>query len=187
MSQTDADSIDIQAMAGGDRGALARLYDRHAPTLLALGLSMLRNRPEAEDLLHDVFLEAWRQAAAYDPQRGSVRTWLLVRMRSRALDRRRSAVRCSTLRADAEPIVPESAAPEPWLRDALASLPSEQRTVLELAYFEGLSATSIASRTGVPTGTVKSRLAAGLGKLRSALRDRGSQRRGASASRDVVL
>src|ERR1041385_7882142 len=81
----------VAAMAAGDRAALATLYDRHAPLLLGLALRILRERRDAEDLLHDVFLEAWRTAKDFDPNRGRVRTWLAIRMRSRALDLQKSA------------------------------------------------------------------------------------------------
>jgi RNA polymerase sigma-70 factor (ECF subfamily) len=87
----DDDIALMTAMANGDRAALAALYDRHAPTLLALGLRIVKHRGEAEDLLHDVFLEAWRNAKSYDLNRGRVRTWLVIRMRSRALDVLKSA------------------------------------------------------------------------------------------------
>src|SRR5437879_1266503 len=81
----------IQGAAAGDRQCLAALYDRYAPALLAIGRRILGDRREAEDLLHDVFLEVWRQAGDYDEARGTVRAWLLMRMRSRALDRRKAA------------------------------------------------------------------------------------------------
>src|SRR5262245_50133881 len=87
----ERDTVLVAAVAAGDRGALARLYDRYAVTLLAVGQRILGGRREAEDLVHDVFLEAWRQASGYDPARGTVRAWLLVRLRSRALDRHRAA------------------------------------------------------------------------------------------------
>ena len=74
-------------LARGGREALAELYDRHSPAMLGLGLKLLRDRGEAEEILHDVFLEAWKRAGDYDPSRGSVRTWLMLRMRSRCLDR----------------------------------------------------------------------------------------------------
>src|SRR5215212_10991399 len=78
-------------MATGDRTALASLYERHAGILLGLAMRIVRDRREAEDLLHDVFLEAWRSAKDFDPKRGRVRTWLAIRMRSRALDLQKSA------------------------------------------------------------------------------------------------
>lgn len=173
---SDADDVAlIEAMAGGDRAALASLYDRHASTLLALGLRILRNRGEAEDLLHDVFLEVWRAAKDYDTSRGRVRTWLVIRMRSRALDVVKSA-RVSR-RTDDDTVVAQvvaaddpSASPDrARVRAALGEVPADQRAVLELAYFDGLSCSEIADRIAVPIGTVKSRLAAGLSKLRLTL------------------
>jgi RNA polymerase sigma-70 factor (ECF subfamily) len=163
----------VTAMAAGDRGALATLYDRHAALLLGLALKIVRERREAEDLLHDVFLEAWRTAKDFDPKRGKVRTWLAIRMRSRALDRQKSA-RVARNAGDSglELLVDESEVANPdhrRVRSALAELGQDQRRVLELAYFEGLSCTEIAERVSIPVGTVKSRLAAGLERLRSGL------------------
>jgi RNA polymerase sigma-70 factor, ECF subfamily len=171
----EADAALIRSIANGDRVALAALYDQYAPLMFALAIRILRDRREAEDLLHDVFLEVWRSAADYDPKRGKVRTWLLIRMRSRALDSLKSA-RVSR-RADGDEIALEVAATddpsqEPdraRLRRVLAELPAEQRVVLELAYFEGLSCSEISTRLEVPIGTVKSRTAAALGKLRTGL------------------
>lgn len=170
-----ADIALIQAMAAGDRAALAALYDRHAATMLALGLRILKNRGEAEDLLHDVFLEVWRAAKDYDLKRGRVRTWLVIRMRSRALDVVKSA-RVSRRSGDDEVIGrvvgdddPSATPDQARVRRALAEVSAEQRSVLELAYFEGLSCSEIATRLDVPIGTVKSRLAAGLAKLRHTL------------------
>jgi len=173
---TDADDVAlIEAMAGGDRTALDGLYDRHASTLLALALRILRNRGEAEDLLHDVFLEVWRAAKDYDTSRGRVRTWLVIRMRSRALDVVKSARMAR--RTDDDTVVaqvvatddPSASTDQARVRAALGEVPADQRAVLELAYFEGLSCSEIADKIAVPIGTVKSRLAAGLSKLRLTL------------------
>jgi RNA polymerase sigma-70 factor (ECF subfamily) len=171
----DDDVALVGAIAAGDRPALARLYDRYASILLALALRIIRDRREAEDLLHDVFLEVWRSAKDYDLTRGRVRTWLIIRMRSRALDVTKSA-RVSRRSGDAEVldrIVAETdvaGSPDRQrVRAALAALTAEQRQVLELAYFDGQSCSEIAERIGIPIGTVKSRLAAGLGKLRQTL------------------
>lgn len=176
LAATDDDDIAlVRAMAGGDRRALATLYDRHASYLLALGLRVLKSRTEAEDLLHDVFLEVWRSARDYDPTRGRVRTWLVIRMRSRALDVVKSA-RVSRRSGDdqvLERVVAEgdvtSSPDQRRVRVALTGLSTEQRAVLELAYFEGLSCSEIAERIEVPVGTVKSRVAAALTKLRHTL------------------
>jgi RNA polymerase sigma-70 factor (ECF subfamily) len=176
--ENQVDVLLVQAMADGDVEAVGRLYDRHAPRLIALGLRMLGNREEAEDLVHDVLLEAWRAAPDYDASRGTVRTWLAMRFRSRALDRLRSAGRSRSVSME-EGGVPEKPAPEgedpalgpdrQRLCAALVGLPEGQRAVLELAYFEGLSSTEIAERLAVPVGTVKSRTAAALGKLRATM------------------
>jgi RNA polymerase sigma-70 factor (ECF subfamily) len=164
------DAALVRAMADGDRGALATLYRRHAPALLGLALRIVRERREAEDLLHDVFLEAWRSARDFDPKRGRVRTWLAIRMRSRCLDHQKSA-RVSRNAGDAglEVVADERAPASPdhdRVRGALGELAPEQRAVVELAYFEGLSCSEIAARVAIPIGTVKSRLAAGLRALR---------------------
>ena len=171
----DDDANLVRAMANGDRGAFARLYDLYSPLLFALGIRILRDRREAEDLLHDVFLEIWRAAADYDPKRGKVRTWLSIRMRSRALDSLKSA-RVSRRSVDDEAAYAQVVRDDPSqgpdqqrVRRALAELPAGQRVVLELAYFEGLSCAEIAARESVPVGTVKSRTAAALAKLRSAM------------------
>ncbi|MDB4967653.1 MAG: polymerase sigma-70 factor [Myxococcales bacterium] len=171
----------ISGAAAGDRDCLAALYDRYAPALLAIGRRILGDRREAEDLLHDVFIEVWRQAADYDEARGSVRAWLLMRMRSRALDRRKAAVFSKRADLPAPEAVaatvgdahsgedPELGADRTAVRRALAELPAEQRQVLELGYFEGLSSSEIAERLRAPIGTVKSRVAAALTKLRQGL------------------
>jgi RNA polymerase sigma-70 factor (ECF subfamily) len=167
------DAVLVAAMAAGDRAALATLYRRYGGLMLSIAMRIVGERNQAEDLLHDVFLEAWRSAKDFDPQRGSVRTWLAIRVRSRSLDVRKSA-RVSRNAGDTGLDALSSNAPLPSpdherVRAALAGLSSEQRRVVELAYFEGLSCSEIAARLSVPIGTVKSRLAAGLRRLREAL------------------
>ncbi len=171
----ELDAALVARMAAGDRAAMSELYARHASLLLGLALRIVRDRREAEDLLHDVFLEAWRAAKAFDPKRGRVRTWLAIRMRSRALDLQKSA-RVSRNAGDAgldvlvdEARDPASGPDHARVRTALAELGPDQRRVLELAYFEGLSCTEIAEKISIPVGTVKSRLAAGLDRLRAGL------------------
>jgi RNA polymerase sigma-70 factor (ECF subfamily) len=167
----DAEDIAlVTAMVKGDRDALARLYERHSAILFGVAMRIVRERREAEDLLHDVFLEAWRHAKDFDPKRGRVRTWLAIRMRSRALDHQKSA-RVSRNAGDAGlevlPDERERSSPDHGrVRDALAALDGNQRRVVELAYFEGLSCSEIATRIAIPIGTVKSRIAAGLAHLR---------------------
>jgi RNA polymerase sigma-70 factor (ECF subfamily) len=143
--------------------------------MLSIGRRILGDGREAEDLLHDVFLEAWKQAGTFDDTRGSVRGWLFLRMRSRALDRRKSVG--FARRNDAEPedrVVdaaepPDVAADRETIRRALAQLSDAQRQVLELGYYEGLSSSEIAERLEVPVGTVKSRVAGALARLRDEL------------------
>lgn len=175
--EVDRDVELVIASAGGDRNALSELYDRYAALLLGVAQRILGGPREAEDLVHDVFLEAWKQAGQYDSARGSVRTWLLMRLRSRALDRKKSASN-RTVPLESRTEVAERAAPneDPSLgpdraavRRTVAGLPREQRAVLELAYFEGLSSSEIAIRLDTPIGTVKSRVAAALAKLRTEL------------------
>jgi RNA polymerase sigma-70 factor, ECF subfamily len=167
------DAALVAAMAAGDRDALARLYGRHSGVLLGLAIRIVRERKEAEDLLHDVFLEAWRCAKDFDPKRGRVRTWLAIRMRSRALDHQKSA-RVSRNAGDAGlEVVPDdserSSPDHARVRAALGQLNAEQRRVVELAYFDGLSCSEIAAKISIPVGTVKSRLAAGLNRLREGM------------------
>ena len=170
----------LRKVAQGDRQALGRLYDRHAGAMLALGQRIIGRQRELEDLVHDVFLEAWRVAGDYDPTRSSVKTWLFVRMRSRCLDRVRSH---DYARTDPLPdIEPNRGGDTDRSADAaeraldgarvwalLDALPDGQRQVLELGYFRGLSFQEIANELGIPLGTVKSRVGAAILKLRSDL------------------
>ncbi len=178
----DEDIRLVAAMARGDTDALASLYDLHAPLLLGLVRRIVGRHEIAEDLVHDVFLEAWRRSADYDPERGSVRTWLAMRARSRALDYKKSSAVSKSVSVD-EPrsfdallgVVDDATlAPDrARIRKALLGLPQEQHEVLVLGYFEGLSSSEIADRVGCPIGTVKSRVAAALSRLRGVLGDKG--------------
>jgi len=176
----ESDEALVRAIANGDTRALAALYDRHAPLMLGLARRIALGIPEAEDIVHDVFVEAWRRAADYDENRGSVKAWLLLRTRSRAIDFRKSAGVARTvptgdadwLTALADPRADGSEAPDrARLLRLLTDLSDEQREVLYLGYFEGLSSSEIATRVGIPIGTVKSRVAAALQALRLVLAD----------------
>ncbi len=171
---------DVELIAEAARGevhALSALYDRYCGLLLAMAQRMLSDRAAAEDLVHDVFMEVWRNCSRFDRSRGTVRTWILVRLRSRALDKLRSATtRREVTTDDVAPNEPAPQNEDPALapdrqavRRALAELPQEQRQVIELSYFYGLSSSEIAEKMGSPLGTVKSRTAAGLAKLRQAM------------------
>ncbi|MEI9954411.1 MAG: sigma-70 family RNA polymerase sigma factor [Pseudomonadota bacterium] len=179
-SAPESDEALVRAIATGDSQALAALYDRHAPLMLGLARRIVLGKPEAEDIVHDVFVEAWRRAADYDENRGSVKAWLLLRTRSRAIDFRKSAGVARTVPTGdgdwlarlADPRANDSEAPDrARLRQLLSGLNDEQREVLLLGYFEGLSSSEIATRVGIPIGTVKSRVAAALSALRLALAD----------------
>jgi RNA polymerase sigma-70 factor (ECF subfamily) len=169
------DSEVLRAVAHGDRDSLGTLYDRHAPAMLALGMRIVGVRREVEDLLHDVFLEAWRHAGDYDPRRGSVKTWLLLRMRSRCLDRVRSHGFSRVDPLLQEPMRSQAAdrtergVDGARVRALVRELPQGQREVLELGYFAGFSFQEIADQLGIPIGTVKSRVSAAMVKLRSEL------------------
>ena len=171
-----SDETLVQATAGGNAAALADLYDRYAGALLAVGERMLGRR-DAEDLLHDVFVEIWQHAGDYDPLRGSVKAWLFLRMRSRAIDRLRLArskkieLGESALANRARDVAedPTLSPDRAQVRRTLSSLPPEQRAAIELAYFGGLSSAQIAAQLGVPLGTIKTRIALAMGKLRAAL------------------
>jgi RNA polymerase sigma-70 factor, ECF subfamily len=171
----DEDIDVLRRIAAGEKAALGDLYDRHAAVMLALGVRITGVRREAEDLLHDVFLEAWRHAGDFDPRRGSVKTWLLLRMRSRCLDRVRSHAFSRSAALDAESVrvsgvdKTERQIDGARARELLSLLPQGQRDVLELGYFQGLSFSEIAEALGIPVGTVKSRVSAAMVKLREDL------------------
>jgi len=174
------DAALVERARTGDRAAFGRLYDRFSPVLFGVASRFFRDRREADDLVHDVFLEAWQHIREYDPAKGSIRTWLLLRLRSRALDRigRAESKRTRSLDEGGETVdVPLALATDAVdviaVRRALEALGEDVRTVLELTYFEGLTAKEIAEQAGVPVGTVKSRLARGLAALGLALRGEG--------------
>lgn len=178
MAPVDEERAWVAQLVAGDERALSKLYDRHGGLLMAVGMRVLGDRREVEDLLHDVFLEAWRQAKTFDPDRGTVRAWLVMRMRSRAVDRVRARSRSKVVLSDqpespdrvAEGVDPSDAPDRTIVRTALQALPEEQRQVLELGYFAGLSSSEIATRLDIPIGTVKSRVARGLSGLRRGLK-----------------
>jgi RNA polymerase sigma-70 factor (ECF subfamily) len=180
-SQIPDDDL-LHAIAGGDETALAACYDRYRVILFSQILRILNDRQEAEDCLQEVFLQVWRRARDFDAARGRAFTWLVTIARSRALDRLRasgSRLRLATEAAQmprdeigdaaAEAVQSEAGA---IVRTALAALPEEQRRTLLLAYFEGLTQTEIAARLGDPLGTVKTRMRAGMIKLRELLKDK---------------
>ena len=169
----------IRRMAGGDREAFAAFYDRYSSLAFSLIRRILPQPAEAEEVLQEVFWQAWTEADRYDRRRGSPEAWLLMRSRSRAIDRLRvirrrgetfvTPMEEETLSQTADRKTPSPSAlaeDRKLLSSALAGLPDPQRRVIELAFFEGLTQAEIAERLKEPLGTVKTRTRAGLEKLR---------------------
>jgi RNA polymerase sigma-70 factor (ECF subfamily) len=175
----DADLV--ARIADHDETALAALHGRYAGTLLALCRRILGGAGEAEEVVQEAFLQVWRQAARYDPARSSVSSWLVLIARSRAIDRlrnRRVAERIATEAGADAPRVDASldgianvffAERRARILAALDALPPEQREVIELAFFRGMTQNEIAQRTSTPLGTVKTRTLLAMKKLRAAL------------------
>jgi RNA polymerase sigma-70 factor (ECF subfamily) len=176
----------VARVAGRQQEAFACLYDRYRGTIFGLALRILRDRPEAEEVLTDTFLHAWDHALAFDPNRGSVAGWLVTCCRSRAIDRLRARGRREAALGalGREPGVRSDAGraggggPEEHadlllkrrrIRTALGALALPQREAIELAYYGGLSHSEIASTLGEPLGTVKTRIRQGLIALRESL------------------
>ena len=166
----------VERMAKGDAQAFDALYDRHVGVVFPLLLRIVGTAAEAEEVLQETWLQAWRGAGTYDAARGTVLAWLLNMARSRALDRYRaiSSRRRAETRAEAEPPalpaepghVSIRAERSRRVREALERLKPRQREVLEIAYFEGLSQSEIAARLAVPVGTVKTWMRQGTLTLR---------------------
>ena len=170
----------VERMAAGDGDALRELYDIHSRAVYSLALRILRVQSDAEDVVQEVFVQAWRQAARYDATRGTVAGWLLMQARSRSIDRLRARQARPERSEDERATDPpdSSAGPDIQIvrgeqarrvRQALEDLPRLQRTALELAYYEGLTHVEIAEQLEQPLGTIKTRIRQGLLKLRQAL------------------
>ncbi|HKZ05800.1 MAG TPA: sigma-70 family RNA polymerase sigma factor [Methylomirabilota bacterium] len=172
----------IAAIARGDRAAFERFYDAYSPLAFGLIRRILRDPEAAKEVLQEVFWQVWQEAAAYDPSRGSGEAWLVMRARTRAIDKLRSIRRREqTFVAPADGRVaaaPETRRDDPALaaedrglaESALGQLPGPQRQAIELAFLEGLTQTEIAARLGEPLGTVKTRIRLGLERLRAAFK-----------------
>lgn len=170
----------LRRIQQGDAEALGVLYDLYGGLALGLARRVTGDETSAEDVVQEAFMAAWRYAARFDSGRGSVRAWLLTIVHNKAVDavRRRVArderplpdaaaeMFASDERTDE---MAERALDAGVVRDALAAIPEDQRSVIELAYFAGLTYVEVAGRLGVPVGTVKSRMRLGLEKLRTAL------------------
>jgi RNA polymerase sigma-70 factor, ECF subfamily len=168
-------------IAAGEQSALGSLYDESSSLVYAMVLRLVGNVPDAEEVTMDVYTQVWKMAASYDGGRGSVTAWLVTLARSRAIDR----VRSRAIRARKETALPESydapssgISPEQETEatqrrrsvlNALGTLPADQRQVVELAFYSGLTHSELAQRLGQPLGTVKTRIRAGMVKLREQL------------------
>jgi RNA polymerase sigma-70 factor (ECF subfamily) len=175
------DSALIEKMMTGDESALSAIYDRYSPMLFGMLTRILQDRHAAEEVLQDLFLQLWRNASQFDSSRGSLPAWLMVIARNRAISRLRGA-RSRELLEENEGDFANTFASDQNIEDdasraelarnvtaALGTLPVEQRHALELAYFEGMTQSEIAARTGCPLGTVKTRVRTALQSLRQIL------------------
>jgi RNA polymerase sigma-70 factor (ECF subfamily) len=180
MPEKAADHELIRAFARRDVGASRELYARFAPRVFGLGLVMLGNPSQAEDLVQDTFVKIWRKADTYEPTRGSLDTWVLLIARSLAIDSiRRRVLETKILSQQDDPgDVSREPGPEERAetmdlagraRAAMSTLSPGQRAALELAYFGGKTSTEVAELEGIPVGTAKTRIRTALVKLREAL------------------
>ena len=174
-----ADEDLISLVEGGDAEAFAVLYDRHGRPAYSLAYRMMGEKQAAEELAQNAFIKVWRRAGSYRAERASVRTWILSIVHNRGIDqlrshasRRRLQEKIEASAASSQPS--EEAFAETWrntqaeqVREALSTLPKEQLKILELAYFSGYTHVEIAELLGVPLGTVKGRMRAGLKKMRA--------------------
>jgi RNA polymerase sigma-70 factor (ECF subfamily) len=169
-------------MVDADETALGALYDRWVRSLYSLVFHLLKDPDEAEDVVEETFWQAWRKASTYEPSRGAVSTWLLTIGRRKALDRLRARKRHREDPIGRDRTFADLASPDPdpsedlegselraHVRAALLELPMEQREVLEMGYFRGMSQTEIANVTGQPLGTIKTRMRLGMQKLKEPL------------------
>jgi len=172
----------LALIAAGDRAAFGELFDRFAPRLFGLLLKIVSDRAEAEDVLQEVFLQVWRNAARYDARLSQPIVWLMLIARAKGIDAVRRRASHNDL-LDRAPRPPEFASGRagaradaleqaPRLSGALAALPAEQSDAIGLAFQGGLAAAQIAALRGVPVGTVKTRIRSGMIKLRDAVNSR---------------
>ena len=164
----------VSAIRSGDEGAMATLYDRYSSIVYAVGLRVLGDTGAAEDILQDVFMQLWRNPGVFDASRGNLGAWLAVITRNRAIDKlrkRRPETDIADVVVSVEPDMAgdaERSRAMEKVRGTLGGMPPAQRSALEMAYFEGLTHTEIAEKTGEPLGTIKTRIRAGLMALRKA-------------------
>ena len=163
----------IQRIARGEQDALAKVYDETSSLVYSLALRILRSPLDAEEVVTDVFSQVWRTAAAFDARRGNVTTWLVTIARSRALDRLRSrnirSQREEPLTQDVPGVVTCHFEAKHLVRRALQQLSPDQRVIIEMAFFSGMSHSELAESLALPLGTVKTRMRLGMMRLRGIL------------------
>ena len=192
MREGDRDDLELhRRLSAGDRDAFDELYRRYSPAAYGLAYRLTAQQVLAQDVVHDAYLALWRAPEAYDPARGPFRTFFLSLVHHRAVDTvrreerlRRRQERVSNLEPVHDEDVAEGVVDEAFIgerrkevRVALETLPVEQRRVLEMAYFEGLTQVQIAKELDIPLGTVKTRTLAAMRKLRRALYQTASEER----------
>jgi RNA polymerase sigma-70 factor, ECF subfamily len=174
------DALLAARLAAGDDHALAEVFDRLASEVFGAAMRVLGEGAAAQDVVQDVFVELWSQPGRYDPAAGTLRGFLMMRARHRAVDVVRSEFRRITRQERHHRLTPEQERPSVCeevttaeaasvVRAAVRLLPDGQRRVVELAYFEGLTCREVAAAAGIPEGTVKSRLRLALAKLETVL------------------
>jgi RNA polymerase sigma-70 factor, ECF subfamily len=167
-----ADISLVLAIRSGDENAMAKLYDRYSSIVYSVALRVLGDAGAAEDVLQEVFMQLWRNPGVFDSSRGNLAAWLAVISRNRAIDairKRRPESDIADVTVSVEPDLAgdaERTRAMEKVRGALEGMPSAQRSALEMAYFEGLTHTEIAAKTGEPLGTIKTRIRTGLLALR---------------------
>lgn len=173
----------VRAVMDRNTDAIAELFDRFSGMLSALSMRILNDPADVEEILQETFLQVWNQAARYDAKRSSVSTWLVLLARSRSIDRLRSRqVKLRTATAARQENPDTHTSPKAVgnvlmqerrrrLQEEMAKLPEEQRQVLDLAFYGGMTQSEIAEQTSIPLGTVKTRTLLAMKKLRKALRE----------------
>jgi RNA polymerase sigma-70 factor, ECF subfamily len=163
----------VARIRAGDETAMSELYDRYGKVVYAVALRVLKETGAAEDVLQEVLVQLWRKPDSFDASRGSLAAWLTVITRNRAIDRvrkRRPEVELEDIVIAGGPDLSDAAERALMVekvRGVLMEMNPDQRKALELAYFEGLTHTEIAEKTGEPLGTIKTRIRSGLQQLRA--------------------
>jgi RNA polymerase sigma-70 factor (ECF subfamily) len=183
VAEQHQDAALIERIRGGERAAFVNFYDRYSPLMFSVAARVLGDRKDAEDVLQEVMLVIWNKSGEYDPQLGTLSSWAVALTRNKALDRLRARTRRLRLIEEAA-ILAEDPSGTSYpsaneivhgreraevLREAMKSLPADQRMAIELAFFTGLSQSDIARRLEQPLGTVKARIRRGMLRLREQL------------------